>query len=155
MKELVEILKNKGLTIASAESLTGGLFSSRIVEVPGASKVFIGTVVTYATRIKHEVVGVNQITIDTYGVVSKETANEMAKGISKLMKSDVGISFTGNAGPDTMEGKPCGLVYSSVYFKNKIYSFEDLLQGNRNEIRNQIVDKMIKRIIRIVNGEEY
>lgn len=155
MEELVALLKEKELTIATAESLTGGLFASRIVEIPGASNVFVGSVVTYATRIKHEVVHVDEQLIEQYGVVSKEVADAMAENIAKVMNTDIGVSFTGNAGPDVLEGKPAGLVYSSIFFNESIYSFSDTITGTRNEVRNTIVECMVKRIITLINKEKY
>ncbi|MBR3839934.1 MAG: nicotinamide-nucleotide amidohydrolase family protein [Erysipelotrichales bacterium] len=154
MKELVTLLRECNLTIASCESLSGGLFAAKLVEIPGVSSVFVGSVVTYATRIKHEVVYVKQNTIDEKGVVSAEVANEMAENIAALMKSDIGVSFTGNAGPDVMEGKPAGLVYSSIFYKGKIVSYEDMISGTRNEVRNQIVDLMTQRLITLISKEK-
>ena len=154
MKELVTLLRECNLTIASCESLSGGLFAAKLVEIPGVSSVFVGSVVTYATRIKHEVVHVKQNTIDEKGVVSAEVANEMAENIATLMKSDIGVSFTGNAGPDVMEGKPAGLVYSSIFYKGKIVSYEDMISGTRNEVRNQIVDLMTQRLITLISKEK-
>lgn len=153
MEKLISLLKNKNKTLASCESLTGGLFSSKVVEISGASKVFVGGVVTYATRIKNEIVHVDLNTINKYGVVSSECANEMARNIAELMKSDIGISFTGNAGPDVMDGKPAGLVYSSIYYDGNIYSFEDYLIGERNKVRNEIVELMINRLYNLIIEE--
>ena len=154
MKELVTLLRECNLTIASCESLSGGLFAAKLVEIPSVSSVFVGSVVTYATRIKHEVVHVKQSTIDEKGVVSAEVANEMAENIAALMKSDIGVSFTGNAGPNVMEGKPAGLVYSSIFYKGKIVSYEDMISGTRNEVRNQIVDLMTQRLITLISKEK-
>ena len=154
MKDLVALLREYKLTIASCESLSGGLFASKLVEVPGVSSVFVGSVVTYATRVKHEVVHVNKNTINEYGVVSEQVANEMASNIAKLMKSDIGVSFTGNAGPNVMEGKPAGLVYSSIYYEGNVVSYSDMISGTRNEVRNQIVDLMTQRLIMLISKEK-
>ena len=154
MKELVTLLKKYNLTISSCESLSGGLFAAKLVEIPGVSSVFVGSVVTYATRVKHEVVHVKQETIDKYGVVSEEVANEMASNIARLMKSDIGVSFTGNAGPDVMEGKPAGLVYSSIYYESKVVSYSDMISGTRNEVRNQIVELMTQRLLMLISKEK-
>ena len=99
MIELVELLKAKHLTIGSIESMTGGLFASSITSVPGASKVFKGSVVSYSPLIKENVVGVKKETIETFGVVSKEVAYEMASKGKKLLDVDICVSITGNAGP--------------------------------------------------------
>ena len=102
MKELVELLKEKKLTIASCESLTAGLFSSRIAEIPGASNVLVGAIVTYATRIKEEIVHVDPKIIEQEGVVSAACAKAMAENTRKLLQADLCVSFTGNAGPACM-----------------------------------------------------
>ncbi len=129
VEELLEALKNKELTLSCAESLTGGLFSSTICSVSGASKVFKGGVVTYWSEIKNQVINVPQEIIDEYGVVSNECASYMAKGVKDLFKTDISISFTGNAGPSSLEGKPVGLVYigiSTLYFlENEFINFFD------------------------------
>ena len=154
MDELVALLIENGLTIASCESLSGGLFASKLVEISGVSRVFVGSVVTYATRIKHEIVHVSKTTIDEKGVISEEVANEMAINIASLMKSDIGVSFTGNAGPDAMEGKPAGLVYTSISYKGNVVSFSDMISGTRNEVRNQIVELMTQRLIKLIRKEK-
>ena len=101
-----ERLKAKGFTLAVAESLTGGLISSRIVSVPGASQFFKGSVVSYATSVKRNLLGVS-----SGEVVSKQAALEMAKGVMSALDAEVGISTTGVAGPDSQEDQPVGTVW--------------------------------------------
>ncbi len=101
-----ERLKAKGFTLAVAESLTGGLISSRIVSVPGASQFFKGSVVSYATSVKRNLLGVS-----SEEVVSKQAALEMAKGVMSALDAEVGISTTGVAGPDSQEDQPVGTVW--------------------------------------------
>ncbi len=146
MEELVELLKNKNLTLSCIESLTGGLFASSITSVPGVSKIFKGGVVTYWTSIKEEVVHVSKDVISQYGVVSSQCALEMARHGQRLLTSDICISFTGNAGPEVMENKPVGLVYIGLKIKDKEFVKELHLQGNRQEIRNKCVQEGIKFI---------
>ena len=141
MEELVELLKQKNLTLSCVESLTGGLFASSITNIPGVSKVFKGGVVTYWTSIKEEVVHVNKDIITKYGVVSSECALEMARHGQELLTSDICISFTGNAGPDVMENKPVGLVYIGLKIKDKEFVKELHLQGNRQEIRKKCIQE--------------
>lgn len=150
VEEILEALKNKELTLSCAESLTGGLFSSTICSVSGASKVFKGGVVTYWTEIKNQVINVPQEIIDEYGVVSNECASYMARGVKDLFKTDISISFTGNAGPSSLEGKPVGLVYIGICFNDITMSFEYNFEGNRNEIRKQCVEEGIKKIYEIL-----
>ena len=98
-KSVLKALEEKGLTLGSVESLTGGLFASTICSVPGASKVFKGSFVTYATSKKTDFLNINKDFIDKYGVVSKEVAREMAIIGRHGLEVDVCVSFTGNAGP--------------------------------------------------------
>lgn len=111
---LVWLLTEQGLTIATAESCTGGLVSKRITEVEGSSKVFGWGVCTYANEAKERLLGVKAETLAQYGAVSSQTAAEMAAGVRKLSGADIGISTTGIAGPGTSEHKPVGLVYVGV-----------------------------------------
>ena len=145
-QQLVSRLLEKQYTIASCESLTGGLFASTLAEIPGVSGTLKGGVVTYWTEIKEKVAGVSEETVKQYGVVSAETAVEMAAGVKKLFDTDVAVSFTGNAGPDTMEGKPAGLVYTCIIIENNIYGFCDQIDLPRNRLRREIVRRTVKRI---------
>jgi nicotinamide-nucleotide amidase len=112
---LVMALKEKGLSVATAESCTGGLVSARITEIPGSSDVFHCGVCAYANEVKQSVLGVNGETLKEYGAVSAQTAAEMAKGVRKLAGADIGISTTGIAGPDGgTEEKPVGTVYIGI-----------------------------------------
>jgi len=139
MNSLKEAFNKKGLTLGSVESFTGGLFASSVVSLSGASTFFKGALVTYYTEEKVRLLGIDQSLVDSFGVVSKEISEEMAKkGIEKL-GVDVCISFTGNAGPDAMEGKPVGKVFMSIATKNKVVTFENLLKGTRKEIREEAI----------------
>ena len=149
MKELVEILRRQELTISCAESLTGGLFASSICEVPGVSKIFKGGVVTYWNEIKNRVIDVPKKVIEECGVVSADCASYMAKGVKNLYKTDISISFTGNAGPDVMEGKPVGLVYIGLCYKDTTFVFEYYFEGTRNDIRRKCVEEGFKRILEL------
>ena len=112
---LVEALIAKKLTVACAESCTGGYVAKRITNVSGASEVLEGSIVTYANRIKEKFVGVSHETLEAHGAVSKETAIEMARGVRKLFDADVGISTTGIAGPTGgTPDKPVGTVFVAV-----------------------------------------
>ena len=112
--ETVCLLKSKGLTIATAESCTGGLVSSYITTVSGVSEVFEMGVTSYSCRIKHQVLGVKLKTLKEAGAVSEATAREMAENVRKKAKSDLGVSVTGVAGPDSSEGHKPGLVFIGI-----------------------------------------
>lgn len=108
----MRMLKDKGLTLATAESCTGGLAAEKLTAIPGASAVYRGGVVSYWTSVKADVLGVSQTLLDTYGPVSQECARAMAEGVRRVTGADIGVSVTGSAGPDPDErGVPVGIVY--------------------------------------------
>lgn len=146
MDELVMLLKEQGLTIGSCESLTAGLFTSKIAEVPGASNVLKGGIVTYQTSCKTDVAHVDTKVIDTYGVVSSQCAQEMALKVQKMLGVDVCVSFSGNAGPTALEGKPAGLVYCALAIHQSVYCYECQFPGSRNDVRNAAVNFMCIKI---------
>ena len=127
----VHALKTNGLHVAVAESCTGGYVAKRLTDVSGASEVFECGVVTYSNRMKHQLLGVSQQTLDTFGAVSEETAREMAAGVRRLSGAEIGISVTGNAGPEPSEGKEVGLVYIGVDSLEMSRVF--MLQVNRRD----------------------
>lgn len=110
----VRLLTEKGLKVAVAESCTGGYLAKRITDVSGSSKAFECGICSYSNRIKHQLLGVSERTLEEYGAISEQTATEMASGVRKLSGADIGISVTGNAGPTADEGKEVGLVYIGV-----------------------------------------
>jgi len=106
------LLLKHHLTLATAESCTGGLISHRLTDVPGSSEYFRGGIVAYANEIKERLLGVKPETLKTHGAVSAETALEMALGAQRVLGTDIAVSVTGIAGPSgEMPGKPVGLVY--------------------------------------------
>ncbi len=149
--ELLDILKAKGLTLATADSLSGGLLSSSIVDIPGASQCFKEGFITYCDEAKLHSLGVSAETIKNYGAVSGACAKEMAIGAAKASSCSVSISTTGNAGPACSEGKEAGLVYIGIYANKNIYSYEFLFKGDRADVRRQSVDAAVRQCIRILN----
>lgn len=139
MKSLVEKLKAKGLKIAAAESLTGGLIAKTITDVSGASEIFELGVVSYSNRIKNRILNVSTETLERFGAVSEQTAKEMALGVLKLSFADIAVSATGVAGPGESEGKAVGTVFVGVATKNSAFAQEFSFSGNRDEIRNAAV----------------
>ena len=129
------LLKNS-ITIATAESCTGGLISENLTDIPGISRVFMGGAVTYSNEAKMEYLGVKAQTLEAYGAVSRETAVEMAEGIRNRLKTNIGISVTGIAGPDGGTAqKPVGLVYIGLSSDSGTVTKELRLSGNRKKIR--------------------
>ncbi|MBD5203251.1 MAG: CinA family protein [Bacteroidales bacterium] len=132
---LGELLRERELTVACAESCTGGNLAHRITQAPGSSAYFLGSVVSYANDVKAEVLKVSRRDIDRYGAVSRQVAEQMALGVSKLMRSDCAISTTGIAGPDGgTKLKPVGTVWISVKYNEKIVCECLHFQGTRNEV---------------------
>ena len=152
MVELVNKLKELQLTIGSIESMTGGLFASNITSVPGASKVFKGSVVSYSALIKENVVGVKKETIDKFGVVSSNVAYEMAEKGRKLLDVDICVSVTGNAGPTAEPGEEgVGVVYLGISSKEGTRTIRKQFNGNREEIRQQTLLAMQEEILYNLN----
>ena len=104
-------LWQRGQTVATAESLTGGLVGTMLTAVPGASESYVGGVISYATRLKQSLVGVAPDTLATLGPVAGPTAAEMAVGVARRCQADWGVATTGVAGPDAQDGHPVGEVY--------------------------------------------
>lgn len=135
---LVNTLKEKGLTVASTESFTGGLISKRITDVSGASGVFSFGACTYSNEMKEKILGVKAETLAVHGAVSKETAAEMAEGIRRAAGADIGISTTGVAGPEPSEGKPVGKVFIGVSYGDVTEVKELMLARGRVDDRDMI-----------------
>ncbi|WP_028782850.1 competence/damage-inducible protein A [Thalassobacillus devorans] len=141
-QKVIELLKKEQLTIAAAESLTGGRFTDQMVSVPGASSVCEGSMVTYTPAMKEKLLGVPGDLINTFGTISEECAMSMAVNAQRLTSSDIGISFTGVAGPDAGEGKEPGTVFISIRIKKD----QELVRrfhfnGGRETVRNRAVKK--------------
>jgi nicotinamide-nucleotide amidase len=135
-----EALVEKNLTIATAESCTGGLLAGRLINYPGISSVFLEGFVTYSNEAKINRLGVEKETLQQYGAVSEETAREMVQGLVKTAGTDIGISVTGIAGPGggSIE-KPVGLVYVGFSIKGKSFIRKFNFTGVREEVREQTV----------------
>ncbi len=135
-KKIGEILIQRGLTISTAESCTGGLLSSKLTDVSGSSNYIRLNVVTYANEAKHKILGVTLETLEKHGAVSEECALEMAQGLYKLTNSDICVSTTGIAGPTggSVE-KPVGLMYSAIYTPQKHQIYKILLSPNIDRIK--------------------
>lgn len=139
-KAVVDLLTAKGMTLTCAESCTGGLFSGRIINVPGVSDVYKAGFVTYSNKAKNKLLGVKKSTLKQYGAVSPEIAREMAKGAARAARADVSVSVTGIAGPDGgTEDKPVGLVYIGCSVKGKVTVKKYQFSGNRNKVRESTV----------------
>lgn len=147
MEKLIQLLRQKQLTIASVESITAGMFASSLAGVPNASAVLKGALVTYQTCIKEDVLHVDPKIVESYGVISKECVKAMAQQGQKMFHSDICVSFSGNAGPSVLDNKPVGMVHMALLIKDKLFHYEQIFNGDRNEIRKQSCEFMKKEII--------
>ena len=148
--KIVDILKQRGLTLSTAESCTGGLVAKSITDVSGCSSVFYGGVVSYDNSVKQGVLGVKEETLNTYGAVSYETAREMAQGVRRALNTDIGISTTGIAGPDGgTPTKPVGTVYIGIATSDSVQSIRLNINENfsRSEIRAQACYQLLKLLL--------
>lgn len=154
MEKLIEILKKHNLRLASIESVSGGLFASKLTGYPNASKVYLGSIIAYDNIVKQDLLKIDKKIINKYGVVSEQVATMMAKNGSQILKSDVTVSFTGNAGPRVLENKDLGLIYTCIKIKNDYYNYCDQLSGKRNKIREDIVDMTKNRLIALLKEKD-
>lgn len=137
--ELARTLEEKKLTLAVAESLTGGYFQEKVTDIPGASRWFKGGIVSYTNEVKQNVLNVREETLNREGAVSAACAREMAANVKRILDADVGISFTGVAGPDPSEGKEPGTVFCGLALADDVKSFQFHFSGNREAIRRRAV----------------
>ena len=142
---LGKMLIDNNITIATAESCTGGLLAGRLVNYPGISSVFKEGMITYSNEAKMKRIKVKKDTLQKYGAVSSQTAAEMAEGVAKVTGSDIGISTTGIAGPDggTKE-KPVGLVYVGICINGDVKTKELHLVGDRQRVRQHTVIRALE-----------
>jgi len=144
---LHQLLMQRGFTLSTAESCTGGKVADMITEVGGASRFFIGSVVAYHKDVKVRVLGVGKETIKSHGVVSPETALEMAKGVSRLLSTDIGLSTTGNLGPEALEGKEVGLIFIGLSMPDGSHVKMLRLNGQRRENKTEATIKAVDFLI--------
>ncbi|MFI9823907.1 CinA family protein [Streptomyces sp. NPDC052013] len=160
--EVVRLLTVHGGTLAVAESLTGGLVAAEITSVPGASKVFRGSVTAYATELKRELLGVDAGLLARSGAVDPQVAAQMATGVRKVLGADWGIATTGVAGPDPQDGQAVGTVFVAVdgpYAEGsgsarggKVRHLR--LNGDRAEIRMESVRSVLALLLEELAGEQ-
>ncbi|GGS93328.1 MULTISPECIES: CinA family protein [Streptomyces] len=160
--ELVRLLTVRGETLAVAESLTGGLVAAEITGVPGASRVFRGSITAYATELKHRLLGVDATLLAQRGAVDPQVAAQMAAGVRTALGADWGIATTGVAGPDPQDGKPVGTVFVAVdgplnarsgsAAGGKVEALR--LNGGRAEIRMESVRSVLAVLLEQLAGEQ-
>jgi len=150
IKNLVKKLIKKKLKISFAESCTGGMLSSSITSISGASKVFNLGLVTYSNQAKIKILRVNKSIIKNYGAVSAECCKAMVINLTKISKADINVSVTGIAGPNGgTKNKPVGLVFIGVKKSNKLVIFKNLF---KSKSRNFIQKATVKKTLKIINS---
>lgn len=151
---LGDLLHKKTLTVATAESCTGGLVAKRLTDIPGSSEYFIGSIIAYNNRVKENILKVSSSTLTNHGAVSEETAIAMAQGARKLLNTDIALSITGIAGPKGgTKDKPTGLVYISIVGENIKVCQKHIFTGTRREIRSSAATwalYLLKRSLEII-----
>ena len=151
-----DLLRSKGLTIALAESCTGGLIGHRITSVPGSSDYFERGIVVYSNRAKMEHLGIDPSVLEKHGAVSAECAEAMARGIRSVSKTDVGLSSTGIAGPGGgTEEKPVGTVYIGLATHKGALSERFRFFGNREQIKLMTAETALYWVWRYLNGDPF
>ena len=154
-QQVIAALKARGLTLAAAESCTGGLAAKRLTDVPGAPAVFPGGVVSYTNGVKERVLHVPHETLETYSAVSEQTARAMAEGVRALTGADFGLSVTGVAGPDRDDrGHEVGTVYIALSAENETNVQLLHLSGGRPAIRAAAADEMFRMLLAYIQIKE-
>lgn len=152
--EVVRLLRERGETIATAESLTGGLLCAALVDVPGASDVVAGGIVAYSSEVKVELLGVGRTTIEEVGTVDPVTAVQMAWGaVEQVPGATIGVSTTGVAGPGPSEGHEAGTVYVAVATAHEAHVLDLHLSGDRSRIREATVAAALSYLVATLDPE--
>jgi nicotinamide-nucleotide amidase len=146
-EETGRLLKSRGLTIATAESCTGGKLGDMITEVPGSSDYFLGGIVSYSNQAKLELLGVDKGILDSKGAVSEEVALQMAEGARRKLHADIGVGITGIAGPTGgTVTKPIGLVYIAVSSEKKAVCTRNLFSDSRSDVKTRSAEKALEMV---------
>ena len=153
IREVHKLFTEKGMKLSVAESCTGGLISHYLTWFPGASRFFEAGVVTYSVASKENILGVSSETIASHGVVSRETAKEMAEKIRSLTGTDYALSTTGNLGPDMLEDKEKGLVYIGMSKEGKTINIELRLKGDRIQNREAVALSALRLLRDELSGQ--
>ena len=147
LEDFHKMALEKGITIGSAESCTGGLVGKTLTDLGGSSGYYQGGIISYANTVKEQVLGVSSDTLAAYGAVSEETATEMVEGVFRVLCTDYAIATTGIAGPGGgSEEKPVGLVYIGIGTPRGITVHKEIFIGNRTSIRNSVAERAIQYV---------
>jgi PncC family amidohydrolase len=151
--QIGEIMTRGGLTLAAAESCTGGLVSHRITNVPGSSVYFMGGIIAYANQAKMRLLGVSESTLASHGAVSQETVLEMARGVRQALNADIGIAVSGIAGPGGgSPDKPVGLVWIGLSAADASQARSYLFPGDRLAVKEQSAEAALQMVLAYLKG---
>jgi PncC family amidohydrolase len=153
-EQIADLLRKSKKTVATAESITGGLISARLTAIPGSSDYFIGGITCYHPRIKVVNVGVPASVINQFGLASKEVAIALAEGIRSRFRTDIGIASTGVAGPAPLPPAPVGRAYIALASEKETDWKELNLQGTRGEIREKVAQAALGLLWLYLGGDE-
>jgi nicotinamide-nucleotide amidase len=153
--QAIALLLERGLHLATAESLTGGGVCAALTAVPGASRVVRGAVVAYATDLKESVLGVDPSLLATGGAVQAEVARQMALGVCRVLGCEVGLATTGVAGPDPQDGRPVGTVFVAVAAGERVEVRGLALEGDREQIRARTTDAVLALLTALVSEDRH
>ena len=148
--DVLRALDGRGWSIAAAESLTGGRVTATLVDVPGASAHVRGGIVAYATDVKASRLGVDAELLAARGPVDPDVAVQMAEGVRRALRADVGLATTGVAGPDPQDGAPVGTVHIAVATPETVAVSSLALSGTRDEIRTQTVQRVLELALSVL-----
>ncbi len=147
-----KVLEQRSLTLAVAESCTGGRLGDAITDVPGSSAYFLGGVISYGNEAKFSLLGVDRSTLESMGAVSEEVALMMADGVRKRLGASIGVGITGIAGPTgATPAKPVGLVYIAVSSSERSFSARSVFAGSRSEVKAQAVLKALEMLSELLS----
>ena len=153
-KQVSASIIKHGQCLATVESCTGGWVAKVLTDLPGSSAVLDCSFVTYSNQAKHELIGVSEQTLNSFGAVSEQTVVEMASGAAKAANADIAIAISGIAGPGggTLD-KPVGLVWFCIHFAGQNYPSQQVFSGDRAEVRLQAIVYSLKNIIELIKSE--
>ena len=154
VERLYHLLQERGETLTTAESCTGGLVAAFLTEQPGMSAVFPGGFVTYSIAQKEKMLGIPADLLSAHGAVSREAAQAMAEGAARETGADMALAVTGNAGPEGSEDKPVGLVYLGLYYRGDTQVQECRFAGDRLEIRRAACLRLLDMALARLTGEK-
>jgi PncC family amidohydrolase len=154
MQKLIKAFSQKGKTLSTCESFTGGLFASKICSIPGASQIYLGSIVAYSVSAKLDLVHIDPKLIQQYGTISPQVVSQMAEKTRLLFKTDYAIAFSGNAGPEAQEGKAVGLWFGAIATASQTIVFGGISNLNRNDLREAAIETGCKNLLELIRNTQ-